>query len=76
MHAVIYGRVNPFCTYCEQAKQLLASRDIPFTFLDINDDGVLDEMKAIFPGAKTVPQIVIDQVPLQGGFSGLKNMIG
>lgn len=74
MKAIVYGRVTPFCTYCEQAKELLAKKNIPFDFMIVGEDISVDELKSIFPGASTVPQIMIDDVKV-GPFSKLQEMM-
>lgn len=70
----IYGRTLPFCTYCEQAKQLLASKNMPFVFIDIGKDITKEEFLEIMPDARTVPQIFEGDM-LIGGFAALKSYL-
>ena len=56
-----------FCGYCHRAKRLLSSKGVDFVEYDITMDGVKrDEMRARAPGARTVPQIFIDDVAVGG----------
>lgn len=74
-HYTIFGRKN--CIYCERAKFLLDSRFIPYEYLDIEEDPkALEEFKALFIGAKSVPQIYDDQLYLiVGGYDQLVTWI-
>ena len=53
----IYGRSG--CSYCEQAKALLETKGKTYDYYDIQADARrLAIFKGLFPGAKTVPQIM------------------
>lgn len=65
----IYTKDN--CTYCEQAKSLLASMNIPFVAFKLGEDITRDELLTKFPGARTMPQIMKDDQVI-GGFLELK----
>lgn len=55
------------CPYCVRAKQLLDSKGVPYTEYDIGMGGAKrDEMLARVPGARTVPQILINDTPIGG----------
>lgn len=55
------------CPYCVRAKQLLDSKGVPYTEYDISMGGAKrDEMLARVPGARTVPQILINDTPIGG----------
>jgi glutaredoxin 3 len=55
------------CPYCVRAKQLLDSKGVPYTEYDITMGGAKrDEMVARVPGARTVPQILINDMPVGG----------
>jgi glutaredoxin 3 len=55
------------CPYCVRAKQLLDSKGVQYTEYDISMDGAKrDEMVARVPGARTVPQILINDTPVGG----------
>ena len=50
-----------FCGYCHRAKRLLDSKGVDYDEYDITMGGAKrDEMLARAPGARTVPQIFID----------------
>ena len=56
-----------FCGYCFRAKRLLASKGVEYVEYDITLGGEKrDEMRARAPGARTVPQIFIDDVGVGG----------
>ena len=42
--ATVYGRTDPFCVYCEQAKNLLSMKNIPFEFVDVGKDITKEEL--------------------------------
>ena len=55
------------CPYCVRAKQLLDGKGVPYTEYDITMGGAKrDEMLARVPGARTVPQILINDTPIGG----------
>jgi glutaredoxin 3 len=62
------------CFYCSQAKVLLASKNIPFNELRLNDDFTRDNILEMFPNAKTFPVVVVDGFNI-GGFQQLQTMI-
>ncbi|HEY7806123.1 MAG TPA: glutaredoxin 3 [Croceibacterium sp.] len=56
-----------FCGYCHRAKRLLDSKGVNYVEFDITMNGAKrDEMIARAPGARTVPQIFIDDRPIGG----------
>lgn len=55
------------CPYCVAAKALLDGKGVAYTEYDITMGGPKrDEMRARVPGAMTVPQVLIDDVPYGG----------
>ena len=55
------------CPYCVRAKQLLDGKGVQYTEYDITMGGAKrDEMLARVPGARTVPQILINDTPIGG----------
>ena len=64
----IYSREH--CTYCDKAKALLEMKEIEYNELKLGVDVTADQLKQLVPGAKSVPQILNDNV-LIGGFSDL-----
>jgi glutaredoxin 3 len=69
MKVVVWSKYH--CPYCDQAKALLGQRDIKFEERKIGDGYTKEELLAAIPTARTVPQIVIDDVVI-GGFTELK----
>ena len=59
------------CPYCVQAKALLESRGIEYEERNINDGWDKEDLLAAVPGARTVPQIFLDE-QLIGGFTELR----
>ncbi len=55
------------CPYCVRAKALLTAKGVDFTEIDVTMDAAKRrEMEARKPGARTVPQVFVDDVPLGG----------
>ena len=69
MKAVVWSKDN--CPYCEQAKGLLKMKGIEFEEKKIGHGYTTEELLEAVPGARTVPQIFIDET-LVGGFTELK----
>ena len=69
MNIVVYSKDN--CVWCDRAKNLLNSVNLPFDEIDLSDDIKRNEFyKKIGEGVKTVPQIFIDDIRV-GGFPEL-----
>ena len=68
MEAIVYSK-KP-CPYCEQAKSLLTRKNISYRELDVTRPEVLDQLRELVPGAKTVPQIFIEGTYI-GGYTDL-----
>ena len=64
----LYG--NEDCVFCRRAKQLLTSRAIPFTIVEVATDDAGRERLVALTGRQTFPQVVIDGVVV-GGFREL-----
>lgn len=64
----VYSKNN--CPFCDRAKALLESKDIPFKVIKMEDEpdarGFLMDQ-----GLRSVPQIFKDGVLLPGGYQGL-----
>lgn len=74
MKVTMYTRTNPPCPYCMQAKQLAKSKGIQFEDIDIGKDITMQEFMQKYPGAKSVPLILIDGDAV-GGFNEFKNYL-
>lgn len=72
MKAVIYSKPN--CPNCVQAKTLLSVRNIEYTEVSIGEDITREEFFSLFPEARTVPQIILDEKHI-GGFQELTKLI-
>lgn len=59
------------CSYCDMAKSLLKSKGIEFQENKIGEGYTRDDLLAVVPTARTVPQIFVDD-KLIGGFQELK----
>ena len=67
---VIY--TGPFCNFCSAAKHLLNKKKINYEEIDIGyDDKKREEMLKKSNGAKTIPQIFIEEKHF-GGYVELK----
>lgn len=69
MKAIVWSKYH--CPYCDQAKALLTQRGIEFEERKIGDGFTREDLLAAVPGARTVPQIFIDN-QLIGGFTELR----
>ena len=69
MKVVIWSKYH--CPYCDQAKALLGQRDIRFEEKKLGDGYSKEELLEAVPTARTLPQIIIDDVAI-GGFNELK----
>jgi glutaredoxin 3 len=72
MKAIVWSKYH--CPYCDQAKNLLQARGIPFEEKKIGDGYSKEELLEAVPNARTVPQIFIDD-QLVGGFSELREYL-
>lgn len=72
MKAIVWSKYN--CPYCEQAKQLLAQRGISYEERKIGDGYTKEELLESVPGARSVPQIFLDD-ELIGGFNELRERL-
>lgn len=69
---LIYGK--PQCPYCEKAKTLCEQRGYQFEYKTLDVDYTKEELLENFPGARTVPQIVVNGLKV-GGFEGFTKYI-
>ena len=64
----VYSKNN--CPFCDRAKALLESKDIPFTVIKMEENAGAREF-LMEQGLRSVPQIFKDGGLLPGGFQGL-----
>ena len=69
MKAIVWSKDQ--CPYCDQAKALLKMKGIEYEERNINDGWDKEDLLAAVPGARTVPQIFLDD-QLIGGFNELR----
>ena len=52
---------TPYCPFCIRAKQLLKNKNIDYQVIDLSEEpDKFDEMSKKSNGARTVPQIFVD----------------
>jgi glutaredoxin len=64
----VYSKNN--CPFCDRAKQLLESKGVPFTEVNIEKDPESRQM-LVDKGLRSVPQIFHGYELIPGGFNGL-----
>jgi len=64
----IYSR--PGCKWCETSKSLLELKGIEYNELMLDVDITVDQLKQLVPGAKSVPQIMDNEIYI-GGYKEL-----
>ena len=69
MKAIIWSKNS--CPFCVQAKSLLKLRGIEYEERNINEDWTKEQLLAVVPDARTLPQIFLDDEHI-GGFTELK----
>ena len=69
MKAIVWSKNQ--CPFCDQAKALLRLKGIEYEERNINNGWDREDLLAAVPGARTVPQIFLDD-KLIGGFTELK----
>lgn len=69
MKAIVWSKHQ--CPYCDQAKALLKQKGIEFEERNIMTDWTKEQLLEAVPGARTVPQIFLDD-KLIGGFTELR----
>lgn len=70
MKAVIWSKYN--CHFCESAKKLLESKNIPYEERKIGEGFTKEQLLEAVPDARTVPQIFLDNEYV-GGYTELVN---
>lgn len=72
MKAIVWSKYH--CPFCDQAKNLLKAKGIPFEERKIGDGWTKEELLEAVPNARTVPQIFIDE-QLVGGYTELREYL-
>jgi len=60
----IYSR--PGCKWCETSKSLLELKGVEYNELMLDVDITVEQLKTLVPGAKSVPQIMSDEIYIVG----------
>lgn len=68
----IYGK--PQCPFCDKAKNLCEQRGYKYEYKTLGKDYQIEELLETFPGAKTVPQIIINSQKV-GGFNDFEDYL-
>jgi len=58
------------CPYCDAAKSLLERKGYEYSEIKVGRDITREKFLEMFPGVRTVPQIIIDNVRI-GGYDKL-----
>lgn len=72
MKFVIYGKSN--CPYCDKAKALAQREGHNFVYKQLDVDFTAEEMKELFPTARTFPQIIFDDQKI-GGYQEMEAVV-
>ena len=72
MNVVIYTKKN--CSFCTNAKMLLANRGMGYTELKLNEDFTRENLLEMYPSAHSFPVIVVDGFNI-GGYTELNKML-
>ena len=72
MKVTIYSK--DACVHCNNAKMLLASRNISYQELKLNEDFTRESLLELFPNSRSFPIIVVDGFNI-GGYNELSKMI-
>ena len=70
MNVEIYGADG--CSFCEKAVELAEELCLDYTYIDSNTATI--EFSRLFPGAKTVPQILVNGEWV-GGYSDFEEVM-
>ncbi len=63
----------PFCPYCGWAKQLLESKNVAFSMINVNDSPDIRQEMEQRSGRTSVPQIFIGEIHV-GGYDDMAAM--
>ena len=72
MKVEIYSK--PQCPFCVQAKALAEREGYELTYKMLDEDFNRETLMETFPGARTFPQIIVDDEKI-GGFTEFKALV-
>ena len=68
MKAIVWSNIN--CHFCEMAKTLLKQKGIEYEERNLAEDWKIQQLLEVVPGARSVPQIFVDDKYI-GGYDEL-----
>ena len=68
----IYGK--PRCPFCDRAKALCEQKGLDYEYKLLDADYTSEEFFELFPGARTFPQIIMNEEKI-GGYAGLVELL-
>lgn len=72
MSIIVYS--TEACSYCKRAKDLLNEKGLLFEEIILNSQEAIAKFKDDCPGATSVPQILINDELVEGGYEGLTKL--
>ena len=72
MKVEIYSK--PQCPYCDMAKNLAEQKGYDLTYKMLDEDFDREVLMETFPGARTLPQIIVDGEKI-GGYQEFKKLV-
>ena len=72
MRAIVWSK--PMCGYCVKAKSLLKNRGIEYEEKNIAEGHKIQDLLALVPNARTMPQIWLDEEHI-GGYPELEKRL-
>lgn len=72
MSIIVYSTKT--CGYCKRAKDLLNEKGLLFEEIILDNEEAITKFKNDCPGATSVPQILIDDKLVDGGYEGLTKL--
>lgn len=72
MSIIIYSTET--CSYCRRAKDLLNEKGLLFEEIILDNQEAITKFKNDCPGVTSVPQILIDDKLVDGGYEGLTKL--
>lgn len=58
MNIVIYSKNQ--CSQCDRAKAILKAHSVEFTELKLHEDFTTEDIRQLFPNARSYPVIIVD----------------
>ena len=68
----IYGAT--WCVYCMKAKELVEEKGLEYEFKNVDFEDFREEFKKLFPEARTIPQIIMNDKHV-GGYDEMSSLL-